>query len=62
MAVGIVLGLTALALGLDGWPVTRLWLYFLASALAVILGMQLAISWLIMRVLEELRDSKAGGA
>jgi hypothetical protein len=57
MAGGLVLGLTALGLGLNGWPVTRIWLYFLASALAVILGVQLTISWIIMRILEELRDA-----
>jgi hypothetical protein len=51
---GAVLSIAALALGLNGWDVTRLWFYLLASALLIIIGMQLIISWLVMRVLEQL--------
>ena len=51
---GAGLSIAALALGLNGWDVTRLWFYLLASALLIIIGMQLFISWLVMRVLEQL--------
>ena len=51
---GVGLSIVALALGLHGWDVTRLWFYLLASALLMIIGMQLFISWLVMRVLEQL--------
>jgi glycosyltransferase involved in cell wall biosynthesis len=39
---------------LQGWELSRLWLYLLGSAMLVLIGVQLAISWLLMRVLEEL--------
>lgn len=49
--VGVLLAIVVL---LQGWEVERLWLYFLGSDLLVLIGIQLAISWLLMRVLEEL--------
>lgn len=59
--MGIVAGLVglgiagyALALGLSGWEVARLWLYLVGSALLILVGFQLIISWLLMRILEEL--------
>jgi hypothetical protein len=60
-AAGLVLGALSLALGLQGWGVVRLWLYFLGSALLLLVGIQLMISWLLVRVLDELsrRDSLA---
>lgn len=51
---GMLLGIGALALGLNGWEITRLWFYLLASALLVMVGIQLMIAWLVMRVLEQL--------
>jgi glycosyltransferase involved in cell wall biosynthesis len=51
---GIVLGLVSLLLGLSGWPIERLWLYLLAGTMLALLGVQLALFWVIMRVLEEL--------
>jgi glycosyltransferase involved in cell wall biosynthesis len=48
---GLLLAVVVLLLG---WPVERLWLYLLGSAMLVLTGVQLAISWLLMRVLEEL--------
>lgn len=52
--VGIVVAVTSLALGLSGWDITRLWLWLLGSALLLLTGLQLVISWVLMRVLEEL--------
>jgi hypothetical protein len=53
---GIALGGVSLALGLQGWEMTRLWLWLLGSALLVLVGLQLVISWILMRVLEALSE------
>jgi hypothetical protein len=54
MGVGIVLALASLALGVSGWPLSRLWLWQLLGAMSILVGVQLVIGWFIMRVLEEL--------
>jgi glycosyltransferase involved in cell wall biosynthesis len=61
LACGLTIGAASLVFGLRGWPVSRLWLYFLGSAMLTLMGVQLVISWLQMRVLEELswRDTLA---
>ena len=59
MAGGIVLGLICMALGLNGWPVSRLWLYLLGGAMLFLVGLQLAVFWVVMRVLEELSRREA---
>jgi hypothetical protein len=51
---GLLLGAISLGFGFAGWPVSRLWLYLLASAMLILVGMQLMISWVVMRVLEGL--------
>jgi len=58
---GLVLGIISLVLGLSGWAVERLWLYLLAGTMLFLLGAQLVLFWVIMRVLEELsrRDELA---
>lgn len=53
---GIVIALTTIALGFDGWAIERLWLYFLGSAMFILVGIQLVIYWILMRVLEELNQ------
>jgi glycosyltransferase involved in cell wall biosynthesis len=53
-AIGGAMGLIIFTLGLNGWPVDRLWLYMLGSAMMILVGLQLAISWLVMRILEDL--------
>jgi glycosyltransferase involved in cell wall biosynthesis len=62
MAAGALLAAVCMALGNDGWPVSRLWLYLLGSAMFLLVGVQLVVSWIIMRVLEELnqRETRAG--
>ena len=52
--LGLVLGSVSLVLGINGWDIARLWLYLLGSAMLVLLGAQLIIYWVLMRVLEEL--------
>ena len=51
---GAVIGIASLFLGIGGWEIARLWMYLLGSALLILVGLQLMISWLVMRVLEEL--------
>jgi hypothetical protein len=53
---GLALGTVTLALGLSGWPVSRLWLYMVGGAMLILVGMQLMISWVLMRVLEGLNQ------
>jgi hypothetical protein len=54
-----VIAITALTLGVHGWAIDRLWLYLVGSALLILVGFQLMISWLVMRILEELADREA---
>lgn len=53
-AAGFVVGLVSLILGLNGWAIERLWLYMLGGTMLLLLGVQLFVFWVIMRVLEEL--------
>jgi len=59
IVAGLVLGIVSLVLGLGGWPVERLWLYLLAGTMLILLGVQLSVFWVIMRVLEELSQRDA---
>jgi len=52
--VGLVLGIITVILGIQGWEISRLWLYLLGSAMFILVGVQLAVYWILMRVLEEL--------
>lgn len=52
--VGGLLAVASLVLGQEAWSVQRLWLYLLGSAMAVLMGVQLMTSWLLLRVLEDL--------
>jgi glycosyltransferase involved in cell wall biosynthesis len=54
IAGGVAVAAISLGLGLDGWGITRLWLWLLGSAMLLLVGLQLVISWVLMRVLEEL--------
>jgi glycosyltransferase involved in cell wall biosynthesis len=58
MGVGVTIALTSLLLSTRGWPVERLWLYLSASALFILVGLQLAVSWIIMIVLGELSERR----
>lgn len=54
MVVGLIVGTTSVILGVNGWDIARLWLYLLGSAMFLLVGVQLIIYWVLMRVLEEL--------
>lgn len=51
---GLAAGAGSLILGLNGWEISRLWLYLLGSAMSILLGLQLIIYWILLRVLDEL--------
>ena len=51
---GLVIGLTALGLGVRGWEIGRLWFYMVGSAMIFLVGVQLVVYWLLLRILEEL--------
>ena len=52
--LGIVVGLVSLVLGVRGWEIDRLWFYLLSSAMIFLVGVQLFVYWLLLRILEEL--------
>ena len=54
ITLGALVGLVSLGLGISGWEIARLWLYMLGSAMFILIGVELVIFWLLMRVLEEL--------
>ncbi len=51
---GLCVGIVSASFGVRGWPVSRLWLYLLGSAMLILVGLQLIISWVVMRILEGL--------
>jgi hypothetical protein len=53
---GGVLAGVSLVLGVNGWEIARLWFWLLTSALVLLVGVQLLISWILMRVLETLSE------
>lgn len=53
---GLALGLSTLALGLQGWDATRLWFWHVGAALLGVVGIQLMVSWILMRVLKSLSE------
>ena len=54
LAAGVGLALMSLVLGLNDWPISRLWLWQLLAAMSTLMGLQLLVGWFVMRVLEEL--------
>ncbi|MDY7079049.1 MAG: glycosyltransferase family 2 protein [Chloroflexota bacterium] len=54
MGVGLVVGVISLSLSLGGWSIERLWLWLMGAVMSLLVGLQLTIFWLIMRVLDEL--------
>jgi hypothetical protein len=56
LAGGIIMGGASLLFGVGGWTIERLWLYLTGSAGLILLGLQLVTSWIVLRVLDELRQ------
>jgi glycosyltransferase involved in cell wall biosynthesis len=53
--LGIIVAIGSLILALNGWALTQLWLYYLASASFTLVGIQLMIAWVQMQVFDTLR-------
>jgi hypothetical protein len=51
---GLVLASISLALGIRGWTIVQQWLYLLGSAMLILMGVQLVISWIFVQVLNEI--------
>jgi glycosyltransferase involved in cell wall biosynthesis len=51
---GLGIGLIAPALAVQGWEIGRMWFYMVCSALTFLVGIQLVVYWLLLRILEEL--------
>jgi glycosyltransferase involved in cell wall biosynthesis len=54
LLTGLVIAAGSLILGARGWEVTRLWFYLLGSAMLMLVGIQLIVYWILLRVLDEL--------
>jgi hypothetical protein len=52
--LGLGIGIVSLILGVRGWAIDRLWFYLLSSAMIFLVGVQLFVYWLLLRILEEL--------
>jgi hypothetical protein len=59
---GLTLAILALSLGADGWPIERLWLHLVVSALLILVGVQLVLSWMLMKALEQVAQREAARA
>jgi glycosyltransferase involved in cell wall biosynthesis len=60
--VGFAASIVSLTLSFRGWAIERLWLYLFASAMFMLIGIQLMISWLEMSVLRELSQRDSSGS
>jgi hypothetical protein len=54
--LGLAMSLVSVGLSFRGWQIERLWLYLSGSAMLMLIGVQLGISWLQMSVLRELSE------
>jgi hypothetical protein len=58
-AGGAALAVASIGLGMSGWPIDRLWLYLVGSALLILVGVQLIVSWVLMQTLADV-SARAG--
>jgi glycosyltransferase involved in cell wall biosynthesis len=54
MLAGPAIALVVLLIGADSWAIDRLWFYMVCSALILLVGVQLCVYWLLLRILEGL--------
>jgi hypothetical protein len=52
--LGVIIGISSLVLGFSGWIIVQQWLYLLGSAMLILIGIQLMISWIFVQVLDEI--------
>ncbi|MFN8062110.1 MAG: glycosyltransferase family 2 protein [Vicinamibacterales bacterium] len=56
--VGVGVSVASLVFALRGWPVERYWLYLTGGAMAILVGLQLVMWWLMASVLRELSQRR----
>ena len=56
---GLILGAISMGMGLQGWEIERLWFYLLGSAMIFLVGIQLVVYWMLLRILEELSQRES---
>ncbi len=54
IAIGMLIGFFSLVLSLSGWEISRLWFYLMLGAMVFLIGVQLFVYWILLRVLAEL--------
>jgi hypothetical protein len=54
--LGLVIAVGSFLLSQRGWPIERLWLYLTVSAMLMLVGLQLAMAWLMAAVLRQLSE------
>jgi glycosyltransferase involved in cell wall biosynthesis len=54
ITAGTVIGFVSFILALNHWSIERLWLYMLAGSMGTLVGLQLIVFWVILRILDEL--------
>ncbi|MEM7331077.1 MAG: glycosyltransferase family 2 protein [Chloroflexota bacterium] len=54
LLIGLGIGIFSLVSGISNQGIERLWLYLVGSAMAILVGVQLMINWVLLRVLEDL--------
>ena len=59
IGLGLAVGIASVSLSLGGWSIERLWLYLLGAAMFLVVGLELTVFWLVMRVLAELSEREA---
>ena len=59
LIAGIAVAIASMSLGISGWAIERIWLYLLGSAMSILVGVQLIIGWIVMRVLDDLSERSA---
>lgn len=55
LLLGLLVAGFSLVMTLLGWTLTQLWLYYLASAVFTLMGLQLVVAWVQMQTLDALR-------
>jgi hypothetical protein len=56
VGAGLTLSIVSLVLSFSGWEIERLWLYLLGGTGLFLLGIELVVFWIIVGVLDELKQ------
>jgi hypothetical protein len=59
MFLGLLIGCVSLFLGWSGWEVSRLWFYLTGAALIFLVGLQLVVYYILLRILDELSQRES---